>query len=267
MTKPVGVVGSLPKPRATLLIPDGGVIATRVHYETLNDAMFLLRVTLLSSILCLACVVLLSLATANVDIKLGIMAITSYPKLLFASSVWSSTSVFSAIQVVWFMAYCAFSHLIRLHFNTTDPPRDWDDRNGEWSVVELDVRIVPKPSMPQSTGPMQQTRSQTGTLSSRHDHMQPQARTVRFASSELADASETDDDSSMLPMFDSSCKSSNMDAVSSKSACDQWKLCVLPNAKSTTQTQTQAKTTSADITLLTPDTDYALWLSKQKQKR
>ncbi|KAJ1721777.1 hypothetical protein LPJ53_003730 [Coemansia erecta] len=91
---------SLPRPKATLLIPDGGVLATRVHYETLNDAMFLMRVTVLSSVICLAIVVLLSLATANVDIKLGIMAITSYPKLLFSSVVW-----------------------------------DWDDRNGEWSTT------------------------------------------------------------------------------------------------------------------------------------
>ncbi|KAJ2855645.1 hypothetical protein J3B02_002055 [Coemansia erecta] len=253
----------LPKPRATLLIPDGGVIATRVHYETLNDAMFLLRVTLLSSILCLTCVVLLSLATANVDIKLGIMAITSYPKLLFSSTVWSSTSVFSAIQVVWFMAYCAFSHLIRLHFNTTDPPRDWDDRNGEWSVVELDVRIVPKLSLPQSTVQIQpQTQSQTGTLSSSgHNNLQPQARTVRFAPTELLDASETDDDSSMLPMLGSSGRPANVDAILSKSTCDQWKLCVLPSIKSGIE-----QTLSTNITLLTPDTDFAMWMAKEKHK-
>ncbi|KAJ1813603.1 hypothetical protein LPJ56_003340 [Coemansia sp. RSA 2599] len=262
MVKPVGAAGSLLKPRATLLIPDGGVIATRVHYETLNDAMFLLRVTLLSSILCLACVVLLSLATANVDIKLGIMAITSYPKLLFSSSVWSSTSVFSAIQVVWFMAYCAFSHLIRLHFNTTDPPRDWDDRNGEWSVVELDVRIVPKPSLPQSTVQMQPSaQSQTGTLSSRHNHLQPPARTVRFASIEPIDVAEGDDDSSMLPMLDNACRSANMDVLPSRSTYDQWKLCVLPAVK-----PGAAQTPSTNISLLTPDTDYAVWMAKQKHK-
>ncbi|KAJ2683265.1 hypothetical protein H4R19_007016, partial [Coemansia spiralis] len=131
-------VPRLPHPRATLLIPDGSVIATRVHYETLNDAMFLLRAAALASVLCLASVVLLSLATANVDIKLGFMAITTYPRLLFSSTVWTSTSVFSAILVAWFAVFCIFCHIIRLHFNTTDPPRDWDDRNGEWSVVELD---------------------------------------------------------------------------------------------------------------------------------
>ncbi|KAJ2491803.1 hypothetical protein IWW37_002002 [Coemansia sp. RSA 2050] len=134
----------LPQPQATLLIPDGGALATRVHYETLNDAVFLIRAMALSSGVCLVTVVLLSLTTANVDIKLGIQAITTYPRLLFSSPVWSSTSVFSAIQVVWFIAYCAFSHIIRLHFNVADPPRDWDDRNGEWSLIELDVRTAPK---------------------------------------------------------------------------------------------------------------------------
>ncbi|KAJ2547408.1 hypothetical protein IWW35_004623, partial [Coemansia sp. RSA 1878] len=79
-------VQALRRPRATLLIPDGGVVATRVHYETLNDAMFLVRVTALAAVLCLASVVLLSLTTANVDLKLGIMAITSYPRLLFSST-------------------------------------------------------------------------------------------------------------------------------------------------------------------------------------
>ncbi|KAJ2688110.1 hypothetical protein IWW39_002453 [Coemansia spiralis] len=134
----------LPQPLATLLIPDGGALATRVHYETLNDAVFLIRAMTLSAGVCLVTVVLLSLTTANVDIKLGIQAITTYPRLLFSSPVWSSTSVFSAIQVVWFMAYCVFSHIIRLHFNVADPPRDWDDRNGEWSLIELDVRTTPK---------------------------------------------------------------------------------------------------------------------------
>ncbi|KAJ2818825.1 hypothetical protein FBU31_005743 [Coemansia sp. 'formosensis'] len=140
----------LPQPRATLLIPDGGALATRVHYETLNDAVFLIRAMALSSGVCLVTVVLLSLTTANVDIKLGIQAITTYPRLLFSSPVWSSTSVFSAIQVVWFMAYCVFSHIIRLHFNVADPPRDWDDRNGEWSLIELDVQTAPKSDPAQS---------------------------------------------------------------------------------------------------------------------
>ncbi|KAJ1834006.1 hypothetical protein LPJ63_002293 [Coemansia sp. RSA 2711] len=138
-------VQALARPRATLLIPDGGVIATRVHYETLNDAMFLVRVTAVASVVCLAAVVLLSLTTANVDLKLGIMAMTSYPRLLFSSAVWTTTSVFSAILVAWFVVFCVFCHVVRLHFNTTDPPRDWDDRNGEWTVVELDVRAQPKP--------------------------------------------------------------------------------------------------------------------------
>ncbi|KAJ2059895.1 hypothetical protein GGI17_004097 [Coemansia sp. S146] len=147
----------LPHPRATLLIPDGGALATRVHYETLNDAVFLIRAMALSSGVCLVTVILLSLTTANVDIKLGIQAITTYPRLLFSSPVWSSTSVFSAIQVVWFMAYCVFSHIIRLHFNVADPPRDWDDRNGEWSLIELDVRTAPKDD----------PAAQNGTASSR----------------------------------------------------------------------------------------------------
>ncbi|ORX74163.1 hypothetical protein DL89DRAFT_289782 [Linderina pennispora] len=137
---------ALSKPTATLLTPDGGVLATRVHYETLNDALFLLKATLFASVLCLLAFVILSLASANVDIRLGMLAVTTYPKLLFSSPVWSSTSVFAAIQVVWFLVYCLFSHIIRLHFNTADPPRDWDDRNGEWCVVELDVRLGNKPT-------------------------------------------------------------------------------------------------------------------------
>ncbi|KAJ2455944.1 hypothetical protein GGF42_003328 [Coemansia sp. RSA 2424] len=180
----------LPQPRATLLIPDGGALATRVHYETLNDAVFLIRAMALSSGVCLVTVVLLSLTTANVDIKLGIQAITTYPRLLFSSPVWSSTSVFSAIQVVWFMAYCVFSHIIRLHFNVADPPRDWDDRNGEWSLVELDVRAAPK-SDPTMSGPLVARMSSGDDMS----------------------------DAAML---------SHSETI--MSASDQWKLCVLPTA-------------------------------------
>ncbi|KAJ2656236.1 hypothetical protein IWW48_005145 [Coemansia sp. RSA 1200] len=200
----------LPRPRAKLLIPEGGVLATRVHYETLNDAMFLLRVTLLSSVLCVASAVLLSLATANVNIRLGIGAIAAYPKLLFASSVWSSTSVFSAILVAWFMVYCVFSHIVRLHFNSADPPRDWDDRNGEWSVVELDVR--PRPKLHPLSPPLALAPSVSSPAAS-------------------AAASHTSD------------------------AAEQWRLGVLPAAPSGP---------AAGIVLLTPDTDYALWLSKRR---
>ncbi|KAJ1665447.1 hypothetical protein IW140_003416 [Coemansia sp. RSA 1813] len=209
-----GAKVQLPLPRAKLLIPDGGVLATRVHYETLNDAMFLLRVTLLSSVLCLASVVLLSLTTANIDIKLGVRAITAYPKLLFSSVVWSSTSVFSAILVAWFMAYCVFSHIVRLHFNSTDPPRDWDDRNGEWSVVELDVRARPKPSPATPR------------------HVRP------FAEPPAPDA-----DLGAAPPH-------------GPAAADQWKLGVLPAAPSANS--------AAEIALLTPDMDYALWLAKHR---
>ncbi|KAI9500218.1 hypothetical protein GGI25_005220 [Coemansia spiralis] len=220
-----GDSAQLPRPRATLLIPDGGVLATRVHYETLNDAMFLLRVTLLSSVLCLASVVLLSLATANVDIKLGIKAITSYPKLLFSSTVWSSTSIFSAILVGWFMVYCIFSHIIRLHFNTTDPPRDWDDRNGEWSVVELDVRARPKQSL------------------------------VSIRGNREADGTEDGPESpSLLP----GCVEEDPTMLQTLSASDQWKLGVLP------ATKPSSNRAMAEISLLTPDQDYLAWYAKHK---
>ncbi|KAJ2851520.1 hypothetical protein IWW36_001004 [Coemansia brasiliensis] len=192
-------VRALRRPRATLLIPDGGVIATRVHYETLNDAMFLVRVTALAGVLCLASVVLLSLTTANVDLRLGIMAITSYPRLLFSSAVWTSTSVFSAILVAWFVVFCVFCHVVRLHFNTTDPPRDWDDRNGEWSVVELDVRTRPKQPTEQMNSP---------------DSLQSQPPYFAGASSPPA------------PSAASAC--SDCDAASSLMPTQQWKLCVLP---------------------------------------
>ncbi|KAJ2721570.1 hypothetical protein GGI07_003861 [Coemansia sp. Benny D115] len=221
-----------PRPhlRATLLIPEGGVLATRVHYETLNDAMFLVRVTLLSSVLCLAAVILLSLATANVDIKLGIMAIASYPKLLFSSSVWSSTSVFSAIQVAWFMAYCAFSHLIRLHFNTTDPPRDWDDRNGEWSVIELDVRVAPKPEG------LRSNTANVGTTSSG-------AATAAAVLEQDAVASASFGAVGSAPCL-------------SKSVADQWRLCVPPTPAA------GAGAAQPDVTLLTPDLDYYHWKAR-----
>ncbi|KAJ2395345.1 hypothetical protein GGI05_001626 [Coemansia sp. RSA 2603] len=237
----------LPRPKATLLIPDGGVLATRVHYETLNDAMFLMRVTVLSSVICLASVVLLSLATANVDIKLGIMAITSYPKLLFSSTVWSSTSVFSAIQVAWFIAYCAFSHIIRLHFNTTDPPRDWDDRNGEWSVVELDVRISPKSALAHSS---QQTRTRT-----RRVHFEPQVSVGNHESIELAEIRA--DAPSLSGSYSDDV---DIDYSLAKQVSDQWKLCVSPSVHSTTESK------RADIALLTPDTDYLVWKAIQKRK-
>ncbi|KAJ2161830.1 hypothetical protein GGF46_001138 [Coemansia sp. RSA 552] len=138
------MIPQLARPRARLLFADGGAVATRVHYETLNDAMFLVRVTGLAAVLSLASVVLLSLATANVDLALGIQAVAAYPRLVFSAAVWTSTSVFSAILVAWFVVFCVLSHVMRLHFNTTDPPRDWDDRNGAWSVVELDVRTRAK---------------------------------------------------------------------------------------------------------------------------
>ncbi|KAJ2348006.1 hypothetical protein GGF43_004646 [Coemansia sp. RSA 2618] len=196
-SKSAAAVQALPRPRATLLIPDGGVVATRVHYETLNDAMFLVRVTALASVLCLASVVLLSLTTANVDLKLGIMAITSYPRLLFSSTVWTSTSVFSAILVAWFVVFCVFCHVVRLHFNTTDPPRDWDDRNGEWSVIELDVRARPKPEAAQPAG---------GSPASAH------TQHVHF-----------DEPTSLSPA--STCGESD---AASGAPVGLWKLCVLP---------------------------------------
>ncbi|KAJ2857959.1 hypothetical protein GGI22_003401 [Coemansia erecta] len=210
--KTISPKAQLPRPRAKLLIPDGGVLATRVHYETLNDAMFLLRVTLASSVLCLASVVLLSLTTANIDIKLGIRAIRAYPKLLFSSAVWSSTSVFSAILVAWFGVYCIFSHIVRLHFNSTDPPRDWDDRNGEWSVVELDVRPRPKPA-PAAPG-------------------RPRTHAA-------------------LPMHEGS--DADSAALYALAAADQWKLGVLP-----------AASPCAEIVLLTPDLDHAVWQAKRR---
>ncbi|KAJ2786889.1 hypothetical protein GGI15_001158 [Coemansia interrupta] len=238
---------SLPRPKATLLIPDGGVLATRVHYETLNDAMFLMRVTVLSSVICLATVVLLSLATANVDIKLGVMALTSYPKLLFSSVVWSSTSVFSAIQVAWFIAYCAFSHIIRLHFNTTDPPRDWDDRNGEWSVVELDVRISPKPAPTHSS---QQIQTRT-----RRVHFESQVSIGNRESIELAEIRA--DTRSLSGSYSDE---ADTEHSLSKLVSDQWKLCVLPSVHGAIASR------QADVTLLTPDTDYLAWKSIQKRK-
>ncbi|KAJ2747455.1 hypothetical protein GGI20_000444 [Coemansia sp. BCRC 34301] len=216
----------LARPRATLLIPDGGALATRVHYETLNDAVFLIRAMALSSGMCLITVVLLSLTTANVDIKLGIQAITTYPRLLFSSPVWSSTSVFSAIQVVWFMAYCVFSHIIRLHFNVADPPRDWDDRNGEWSLIELDVRAAPKSGDPAHSGTM------TGAASA-----------VRMS------ASDDMSDAAMLSQ-----------SATPKSASEQWKLCVLPTAHAAPGPG------QAEITLLTPDPDYLEWSAAYKRK-
>ncbi|KAJ1894276.1 hypothetical protein LPJ66_005283 [Kickxella alabastrina] len=250
-------IDSLPRPCATLLIPDGGVLATRVHYETLNDAMFLLRVTLLSTVLCLVSVIMLSLATANVDIKLGIMAITSYPKLIFSSSVWSSTSVFSAIQVAWFMAYCAFSHIIRLHFNTTDPPRDWDDRNGAWSVVELDVRVISKPAMPRSimhppsAASLAHHRHLAAHGTSSHSH-------VSLHAPEVADLE--DGVSAVLPIGLSSRSGASTTLPLPKSASDQWKLCVQPTQ------HTGAAGIQADITLLTPDQDYLAWRARHKRK-
>ncbi|KAJ1730838.1 hypothetical protein LPJ61_002812, partial [Coemansia biformis] len=217
------------RPRATLLIPDGGVVATRVHYETLNDAMFLLRAAALASVLCLVSVVLLSLATANVDIKLGIMAFTSYPRLLFSSTVWTSTSVFSAILVAWFVVFCIFCHIIRLHFNTTDPPRDWDDRNGEWSVVELDVRMRPKPPPP-SPG----VRHTGSPL-------------VRVRTAEAGDTV-----GAFGPPSPAASSCAEAEAASCASA-DRWKLCVQPASR------TKAAGSRTEIVLLTPDRDYLAW--------
>ncbi|KAJ2767918.1 hypothetical protein IWQ56_003142 [Coemansia nantahalensis] len=218
-------VPRLPHPRATLLIPDGGVIATRVHYETLNDAMFLLRAAALASVLCLATVVLLSLATANVDIKLGFLAIMSYPRLLFSSAVWTSTSVFSAILVAWFVVFCIFCHIIRLHFNTTDPPRDWDDRNGEWSVVELDVRAGAKASQPAAVG----ARHAGGLLA--------RARVPGAAGPPSSDASSCCDTEAVLDV----------------PHADQWKLGVLPASR------TKGIAPYTQIALLTPDRDFIAW--------
>ncbi|KAJ2890714.1 hypothetical protein GGI21_006081 [Coemansia aciculifera] len=216
----------LPQPRATLLIPDGGALATRVHYETLNDAVFLIRAMALSTGMCLITVVLLSLTTANVDIKLGIQAITTYPRLLFSSPVWSSTSVFSAIQVVWFMAYCVFSHIIRLHFNVSDPPRDWDDRNGEWSLIELDVRAAPK-----SDPTMLPSGSRLST------------------SAAAAAADDMSDAPAMLSQ-----------STGRRSVAEQWKLCVLPTAHAAPGPR------QAEIALLTPDPDYLAWTAAYKRK-
>ncbi|KAJ2778693.1 hypothetical protein H4R18_004444 [Coemansia javaensis] len=228
----------LPRPRATLLVADGGVVATRVHYETLNDAMFLLRATALAAVVCLAAVVVLSLATANVDLRLGMMAVAAYPRLLFSSVVWTSSSVFSAILVAWFVVFCVFCHIVRLHFNTTDPPREWDDRNGEWSVVELDVRPRPKPS----------------------GHVRPAA----------ALAPDSDDDSStgnnivtfaLGPSSSSSSSSSasTCGAAEASAPLDQWQLCVLPASR------LRAGAMRAEIALLTPDRDYLAWRASQKQ--
>ncbi|KAJ2613334.1 hypothetical protein H4S08_002267 [Coemansia sp. RSA 1365] len=230
--------GTLGRPRATLLTADGGVVATRVHYETLNDAMFLVRATVLAALVCLAAVVLLSLATANVDLKLGFMTVTAYPRLLFSSAVWTSTSVFSAILVAWFVVYCVFCHVVRLHFNTTDPPRDWDDRNGEWSVVELDVRTHQKP-LPTS----------------------PEGRDVAAQHSEdvRAPGTAVDDlttSSSSSPP--STCGETETISCAGLSASDLWKLCVQPAA------QTDAAAPRTEIALLTPDKDYQCWRASQR---
>lgn len=254
----------LPRPRATLLIPDGGVLATRVHYETLNDAMFLLRVTLLSSVLCLLTVVLLSLATANVDLKLGIMALPAYPKLIFSSPVWSSTSVFSAIQVAWFMAYCVFSHLIRIHFNTTDPPREWDDRNGEWSVIELDVR--PSPKRHQDDDESEQLHLDHHSTISRHVHFETSpyvpASNPHFQQQQQqqqnSDAEIVAEGHIPPPSTHEDDTINTVGPVS-----EQWRLCVSPTRHTGGDGPIPVQ---ADIALLTPDPDYLAWMAVNKQK-
>ncbi|KAI8325665.1 hypothetical protein GQ54DRAFT_295259 [Martensiomyces pterosporus] len=274
-------VDELPQPRATLLTPDGGVLATRVHYETLNDAVFLAKATLLSSAVCLLSFILLSLASANVDIKLGVLAITSYPKLLFSSSVWSSTSVFAAIQVVWFLAYCLFSHIIRLHFNATDPPRDWDDRNGEWSVVELDVRANAKPSSPAASEAQRRANSAYNVLRQRHsaDSHRPAPPVVGSPAAQPSVVTEfiaEPHNSSVNLVWPNSlrhppsiplpstilgeCYESEAALRTFRSASDEWKLCVQPTADTT------ATGMLAAISLLTPDPDYIAWKARRKQK-
>ncbi|KAJ2084109.1 hypothetical protein H4R24_000318 [Coemansia sp. RSA 988] len=233
--------GTLGRPRATLLTADGGVVATRVHYETLNDAMFLVRATVLSAVVCLAAVVLLSLATANVDLKLGIMAMTAYPRLLFSSAVWTSTSVFSAILVAWFVVYCVFCHVVRLHFNTTDPPRDWDDRNGEWSVVELDVRAHPKPLQASPAGL---------SAAARYEE-------VGQASGAVDEGLATSSPSSSPA---STCGETEATSCAGPSASDMWKLCVQPAG------QTSGATPRTEIAVLTPDRDYQCWRASQRSR-
>ncbi|PIA15836.1 hypothetical protein COEREDRAFT_15906 [Coemansia reversa NRRL 1564] len=233
--------GTLERPRATLLTADGGVVATRVHYETLNDAMFLVRATVLAAVVCLAAVVLLSLATANVDLKLGFMAVTTYPRLLFSSAVWTSTSVFSAILVAWFVVYCVFCHVVRLHFNTTDPPRDWDDRNGEWSVVELDVRTHQKPPPTSSEG--------RGVAAQHSEDVQ--------AAGTAADGLTTPSPSLSPP---STCGETETISCAGPSASDLWKLCVQP------MSQTNGAAPKTEIALLTPDKDYQCWRASQRSR-
>ncbi|KAK9700344.1 hypothetical protein K7432_012236 [Basidiobolus ranarum] len=99
-------------PSFLLMQVDGDISVVRIHFETSNDSIILLKATLL--ITCLLVLVLFLYVVITQDI---------IPKLKHPSSFLSFINfrtVVSFVMILWFIAFCLLSHLVRLNFDV--PP-------------------------------------------------------------------------------------------------------------------------------------------------
>ncbi|ORX91849.1 hypothetical protein K493DRAFT_355159 [Basidiobolus meristosporus CBS 931.73] len=96
-------------PSLSLMPVDGDMNVVRVHFETSNDSVVMLKTTLL--ITCLLVIVWFLYAVISQDILPKLRQPTSFFSFL------NFRTVVPFVMVMWFIAFCLLSHLIHLNFD------------------------------------------------------------------------------------------------------------------------------------------------------
>ncbi|KAJ1975606.1 hypothetical protein H4R35_003064 [Dimargaris xerosporica] len=110
----------------------------RVHYETSDDAIYLVKATLGCTILLAVVVLIFTLVTSDIT--------QLFQGPLVFSTLLSYRTIFSLLILVWYLAYLLFAHLI--HTNFDSPSERWrpDDVTGELHLWETEPQRSVDPS-------------------------------------------------------------------------------------------------------------------------
>ncbi|KAK9766577.1 hypothetical protein K7432_004235 [Basidiobolus ranarum] len=96
-------------PTFCLMQADGDISVVRVHFETSNDSLIMLKAAILIS--CLVVLVLFLYFVITQDVIPIIRNPTSF--LIFLNF----RTIVSFVMVIWFIAFCLLSHLVRVNFD------------------------------------------------------------------------------------------------------------------------------------------------------
>ncbi|ORY06306.1 hypothetical protein K493DRAFT_310637 [Basidiobolus meristosporus CBS 931.73] len=107
----LGETSTNPKkgPSFLLMQVDGDISIVRIHFETNNDSLILLKATLL--VTCLLLLILFLYVVITQDIIPLLRNPSSFLVLL------NFRTVVSFVMIIWFIAFCLLSHLVRLNFD------------------------------------------------------------------------------------------------------------------------------------------------------